>query len=141
VLVVGYAIYQGRHVFEALAERMQQNPALQVRFCLNVVRSDTDTSRSEVILSRFATRFKETQWPPGAPLPEVYYDPRSVADQEPVRSSLHAKCIVVDTRQVFISSANFTEAGQRRNIEVGLRIDSAPLAEQLAEHFARLRKH
>src|SRR5690606_682380 len=91
VLVVGYAIYQGRHVFEALAERMQQNPALQVCFCLNVARGDSDTSKSELILSQFSTRFKESQWPSGAPLPEIYYDPRSVADQEPVRSSLHAK--------------------------------------------------
>jgi phosphatidylserine/phosphatidylglycerophosphate/cardiolipin synthase-like enzyme len=30
--------------------------------------------------------------------------------------SLHAKCIAVDNEQVFVSSANFTEAGQDRNI-------------------------
>jgi phosphatidylserine/phosphatidylglycerophosphate/cardiolipin synthase-like enzyme len=74
-------------------------------------------------------------------LPVVYYDPRSVADDEQVRSSLHAKCVVVDDREVFVSSANFTEAGQERNIEVGLRINSPPIACQLTEHFNRLLDH
>ena len=74
-------------------------------------------------------------------MPEVYYDPRSVADEEPVRSSLHAKCIVVDAEQVFVSSANFTEAGQQRNIEVGLNIRSEWLAEQLIRHFKLLHAH
>lgn len=141
VLVVGYAVYQGRRVFEALAERMAQNPGLEVRLFLNVPRGDGDTTKKEVLLARFATRFKESQWPEGARLPEVFYDPRSVADEVPVRSSLHAKCVVVDEREVFVSSANFTEAAQERNIEVGLRIDSQPLARQLLTHFSLLRQH
>ena len=141
VLVVGYAVHQGRQVFESLAERMTKHPNLTVTFFLNVARNDSDTSKEEVVLARFATRFRESQWPSGARLPEVYFDPRSVADDEQVKSSLHAKCIVVDEREVFVSSANFTEAGQQRNIEVGLRISSQPLARRVAEHFALLRDH
>lgn len=141
VLVVGYAVYQGRRVFESLVERMAHIPALEVRLFLNVPRGDGDTTRKEVLLARFETRFKESQWPEGAALPEVYFDPRSVADDVPVRSSLHAKCVVVDEREVFVSSANFTEAAQERNIEVGLRIDSQPLARQLVRHFAKLKEH
>jgi phosphatidylserine/phosphatidylglycerophosphate/cardiolipin synthase-like enzyme len=56
----------------------------------------------------------------------------------PVRSSLHAKCIIVDAREVFVSSANFTEAGQERNIEVGLRLDNPWLARKLVEHFKKM---
>ena len=77
----------------------------------------------------------------GCRLPEVYYDPRSVADDKPVRSSLHAKCVVVDAEQVFVSSANFTEAGQERNIEVGLNIRSPWLAKQLIRHFKLLHEN
>ena len=51
---------------------------------------------------------------------------------------MHAKCIVVDGVQLFISSANFTEAAQNRNLEVGLLIRSAPLAESLARYFDTL---
>ena len=48
------------------------------------------------------------------------------------------KCIVVDNRSVFVSSANFTEAAQQRNLEVGLLIHSESLAEKLTRHFDTL---
>lgn len=138
VLVVGYAVYQGQRVFEALAKRMDEHPDLDVNFFLNISRPDRDETSSEIIVSQFRQRFKQTQWPDSSRLPNVYYDPRSVADDEPVRSSLHAKCVVVDLEHVFVSSANFTEAGQQRNIEVGLNIKSEWLAERLVKHFRHL---
>ncbi len=141
VLVVGYAVYQGQQVFESLAQRMEQLPDLDVQFFLNVPRPDRDKSLSEILVAKFRERFKTTQWPAGCRLPAVYYDPRSVADEEPVRSSLHAKCVVVDAKYVFVSSANFTEAGQERNIEVGLKIESEWLARQLIRHFKLLHEH
>jgi len=138
VTVVGYAVYQGQRVFEALARRMEDRPELDVQLFLNISRPDRDTTRSEILVSRFVERFKSKQWPSGARLPTVYYDPRSVADEVPIRSSLHAKCIVVDHQHVFVSSANFTEAGQQRNIEVGLRLDEPGLAKKLVEHFKKM---
>ncbi|QDT62492.1 hypothetical protein SV7mr_50400 [Stieleria bergensis] len=139
VLVVGYAVFQGQQVFEALANRMESNPDLDVRFFLNIARPDRDRNKSDILVSRFIQRFKSKKWPSGCCLPEIYFDPRSVADDAPVRSSLHAKCVVVDREQVFVSSANFTEAGQQRNIEVGLRIEQHALAEKLTMHFERMR--
>jgi phosphatidylserine/phosphatidylglycerophosphate/cardiolipin synthase-like enzyme len=52
--------------------------------------------------------------------------------------SLHAKCIVVDGKHVFISSANFTEAAQERNIEVGLLVQSRAVAERVCRFFDAL---
>lgn len=141
VLVVGYAIYQGNRVFESLAKRMDAIPDLDVQFYVNIARPDRDTTASEILVTRFKQRFKDSQWPMGSRLPELYYDPRSIADDEPVRSSLHAKCIVIDGELVFVSSANFTEAGQDRNIEVGLKISNEWLANQLTQHFQQLREH
>lgn len=141
VLVVGYAVYQGQQVFESLAKRMEDLPDLDVQFFLNVSRPDRDKTPSEILVAKFRERFKNTQWPNGCRLPEVYYDPRSIADDAPIRSSLHAKCVVVDAEQVFVSSANFTEAGQERNIEVGLNIQSDWLARRLIKHFMHLREH
>lgn len=140
VLVVGYAIYQGQQVFESLAKRMDELPDLNVQFFLNIARPDRDSTPSEILVTRFKQRFKDTQWPTGSRLPELYYDPRSIADDEPIRSSLHAKCIVIDGELVFVSSANFTEAGQQRNIEVGLSIRNPWLATQLSTHFQQLRE-
>lgn len=138
VIVVGYAIYQGRMVFEALARRMNELPGLDVEFYVNIPRPDNDTTKSEILVSRFVERFKATQWPKDSRLPKVYYDPRSVADDVRVRSSLHAKCVIVDNAHVFISSANFTAAGQERNIEVGLHLKSGYLALKTSLHFKKM---
>jgi phosphatidylserine/phosphatidylglycerophosphate/cardiolipin synthase-like enzyme len=140
VLLAGYAVYQGREVFRALAERMDAIPALRVRMFLDVQRHLGDEAPPEVLLAEFAHRFRTKEWP-WKRLPEVFYDPRSLALDTDKRSSLHAKCVVVDRRIAFVSSANFTEAAQERNIEVGVLVRSRTFAEQLAEHFEALAAH
>jgi phosphatidylserine/phosphatidylglycerophosphate/cardiolipin synthase-like enzyme len=137
VLVAGYAVYQGREVFRALADRMDQLPELKARMFLNVQRRHRDTTVDSEILREFAHRFKATDWP-GSRLPEVFYDPRSLDMDTNTRSSMHAKCIVVDRKLAFVSSANFTEAAQVRNIEVGVLIRAERFAERLVEHFEAL---
>lgn len=134
VLVAGYAFYQGKDVFEELGRRMDELPDLHVRVFLNVARKAEDTGSPAEIVSGFVQKFKAHNWPAGCRLPELYYDCRSlVAAEGPV--SLHAKCIVVDGREIFISSANFTEAAQHRNIEVGVLVVSTALARQATEFF------
>jgi phosphatidylserine/phosphatidylglycerophosphate/cardiolipin synthase-like enzyme len=91
-----------------------------------------------VLVRRFAERFKDQEWPKDRPLPEVFCDPRSLETATDKRAALHAKCVVVDTLHVFISSANFTEAAHERNIEVGLLIRSNWLAERVVRHFDAL---
>jgi phosphatidylserine/phosphatidylglycerophosphate/cardiolipin synthase-like enzyme len=137
VLVAGFAVYRGREVFRSLAERMAQRPGLRVRMFLDVQRHGGDTSGESEILARFAHRFRTHEWP-GGKLPELFYDPRSLATDTTKRSSLHAKCIVIDCRVAFVSSANFTEAAQVRNIEVGALIRSPEFAAKLAQHFEAL---
>ena len=135
VLVAGYAVYQGQRVFQALAERMQQRPALVVRLFLDVRRTAGDTSRAADVVRRFGEHFRRVDWPQGCPLPQVFYFPRSLDTAPAQRAALHAKCVVVDRQRVFVSSANFTEAAQERNIEVGLLIQSGWLAERIIGHF------
>lgn len=137
VLVAGYAVYQGRDVFRALAERMDKLPSLNVRMYLDVQRKQGDTTKDSEILRAFAQRFKKREWP-GKRLPQVYFDPRALGTEQLKRSSLHAKCIVVDRTCSFVSSANFTEAAQVRNIEVGVLVRSPYFANQLSHHFEAL---
>ena len=56
----------------------------------------------------------------------------------PPYSSLHAKCVVVDGLRALVSSANFTQRGQERNIEVGVLIEDATFAEFLSAQWMRL---
>lgn len=138
VLLAGFAVYQGRHVFKRLAERMVERPALRVRMFLDVRRPRLDTSLDSEIIRRFAKSFIAQDWPAEHPRPEVFYDPRSLAADPTKRSSLHAKCVVVDRQVALVTSANFTEAAHERNIEVGALIRSPRFAERLADHFGAL---
>jgi phosphatidylserine/phosphatidylglycerophosphate/cardiolipin synthase-like enzyme len=137
VTVVGYAVYQGKKVFEALARRADERPELAVRMFLDVQRARVDQSLSSQIVQRFAQRFRAREWP-GTRMPEVYHDPRSLETDGARRSSLHAKCVVVDRSVAFISSTNFTEAAQKRNIEIGVLIRSVSFADRLDSHFDAL---
>jgi phosphatidylserine/phosphatidylglycerophosphate/cardiolipin synthase-like enzyme len=138
VLVAGYAVYQGRAVFRALADRMAELPELSVRMFLDVQRGPGDTSMASEVVKRFAERFNTREWPEGRPLPQVFFDPRSLDLEADKRACLHAKCVVVDGETVFVSSANFTEAAQERNIEMGLLVRSRWLAERVTRHFDAL---
>lgn len=137
VIIAGYAVRQGQKVFKDLADKMVKRPTLTVRLYLNVQRTNGDTSKPEEILRRFSHSFRSSQWPPERPMPEVYYDPRGVELDRSKAASLHAKCVIVDARRLFISSANFTEAAQQRNIEVGVVLTSRVLAEKLTDFFEK----
>ncbi len=136
VLIAGFAIHQGKQVFDGLARRMDYMPALVVRMFLHVDRKYLDTTPTEKLLAQFARDFQAYQWP-GKRLPEIYYDPRTL-ETGSKRASLHAKCVVVDERWVLIGSANFTEAAQERNIEVGVSIDDRALSQMVVRQFDRL---
>ncbi|HEX5305643.1 MAG TPA: phospholipase D family protein [Dyella sp.] len=49
--------------------------------------------------------------------------------------SLHAKAIVVDSRQVFIGSMNMDERSRLLNTEMGIIVDNAPLAAAVEQFF------
>ena len=137
VLIAGYAVYQGQKVFRSLGDRMAQYPELDVRMFLDVSRKQSDTSSADALIARFVQQFKTSQWPNGMPLPNVYCCGQLIT-QNGKPGSLHAKCIVVDGKHVFISSANFTEAAQERNIEVGLLVQSVALADRVCRFFDAL---
>jgi len=138
VLVAGYAVYQGQRVFQALADRMQMKPNLRVQMFLDVRREPGDTSAASEVVRHFVDRFRQYDWPSDRPFPELFYFPSSLQERPQDRGSMHAKVIVIDQAKVFISSANFTEAAQERNIEVGLEIRSRLLADQVTKHFASM---
>lgn len=138
VLIAGYAVYQGQKVFHTLAERMAQNAGLQVRMFLDVPRKQGDTSSASAQIARFVHQFRTSQWPNGMPLPNVYCCEQLIDSQNGKPGAQHAKCIVVDEQTVFVSSANFTEAAQQRNIEVGLLVQSRTVSERVCRFFEAL---
>lgn len=136
VLVSSFALHQGARVFEALATRISERPGLSVRVFLHVGRGERDTRHDSELLREFATRFAR-QWP-WTPKPEVYYDPRSLSMDDDARANWHAKCVVVDDEHAFVTSANFTEWAQHRNVEAGVLVHNAAFARDVRRQFDAL---
>ena len=137
VLVAGFAVHRGKEIFRELARRMIELPSLDVVMLLNIPRGPGDTTVTNQLVARFALAFRRDHWP-GNPVPAVYYDPRSLAVGANARSSLHAKCVIVDEEIALVTSANFTEAAQVRNIEAGALIRDASFSQSLCRHFRAL---
>lgn len=137
VLVAGFAVYKGKQVFDRLAANMAHNPNLEVRMFLNVTRGHGDSRTETEIVGQFRRRFVTNHWT-GVRIPDLYYDPRALSAEPTLKAVLHAKCIVVDERWSFVTSANFTEAAQERNIEVGLLVEDTSLANALTLQFTGL---
>lgn len=137
ILIVGFAIHNGRSIFSGLAERMQIFPTLEVVLCLDISRPPSDTSDEQAIVARFAERFRTREWP-GGRLPRLYYDHRSLASDPSARSALHAKVVVSDNSRVLIGSANLTDAAFSRNIEIGAAISLPHVAISIRSHIESL---
>jgi PLD-like domain len=118
VLIGGYAFDHGEDIFAPLHEAMKER-GVETTIFVNTVKG-----------------FLEKNWPFGEPLPEIYSDPRT-ADPES-RVSLHAKWIVVDEAKALVTSANFTDRGQTRNIEMGVLIDDPDFASRLVQQWRGL---
>ena len=137
VLIATFAIDEGEKaagILGTLATRMDINPQLRARMFVNIPRKHRDTTPDSILIKKFADRFKDKIWP-GDRLPQVYFDPRSLATDGPTRACLHAKCVVVDHQRSLDTSANFTEAAQVRNIEAGVVINDPAFAKRLVKQF------
>ncbi|MDP1571943.1 MAG: DISARM system phospholipase D-like protein DrmC [Vicinamibacterales bacterium] len=136
VLVSSFVVRGGATVFKPLAARMAERPELHVRLFLHVGREWKDTRDESELLREFAAAFaSQWKWPQR---PEVFYDPRTVAADPAARAAWHAKCVLVDDELAFVTSANFTEWAQQRNVEAGVLVRSRHLAGQLRGQFEGL---
>lgn len=137
VIVAGYSIYNGKTVFKPLAERMDSIPDLQVTFLVHVGREGKDTTIETDLVAQYAKRFVSDNWP-GQRLPDMYYDPRGLQMAAAMRSNFHPKCLLVDGEEALVTSANFTMAAQKKNVEVGVKIKAPILVARLRTYFLSL---
>lgn len=131
VWVCGYSLYNAREIFTDLAR-----PELRVRMLLDV--GDTKGHSEDEAIKDFLDNFRRRHWPDGQPFPEIWYDPLSLLPSGPTRAVAHAKCVVADGQRLFVSSANFTEAAQNRNLEAGLLVASSALAGRMVDFLEGL---
>jgi phosphatidylserine/phosphatidylglycerophosphate/cardiolipin synthase-like enzyme len=140
VLIATYSLDRGeklKKLFGGLAQKMEAEPALEVRLFVNVARAHQDTTPAGILVRRFALHFRDELWP-GRVLPKLYHDPRALEMQGEKRACLHAKCVIVDDLYLFVTSANFSEAAHLRNIEAGVLMEDAGRAKAMRRYFDAL---
>lgn len=130
VLVAGYSFDHGAEIFEALHDAMKLH-GVEAELFVNIPRPKHRGDPRTVVRKWEESFFLENWRFPTRPT--IYFDPRDVSHEE--YSSLHAKCLVVDERFTLVTSANFTDRGQGRNIEVGAYIDDARFGRSLVEQW------
>jgi phosphatidylserine/phosphatidylglycerophosphate/cardiolipin synthase-like enzyme len=134
VLLAGYSFDHGKDILEPLHVAMTKRRAT-VDIYLDVATARRDVTDLDAYVQNEVSRFLSTQWP-WTPKPSVLVDPRTAAPASAGQhASMHAKCIVVDERWSLVGSANFTNRGQTRNIEVGALVDDVGLARAIASQF------
>lgn len=134
IILAGYSFTHGERLLEPLHRAMAER-GVEVLFFIDIKQPEAMPHSTKAYVDEKLTAFIRETWPFGAPYPSFYYDKRAPypgGDGRPY-ASLHAKCVIVDDEQAFISSANFTERGHERNIEAGVLLKD-PL---FSEHFAR----
>jgi phosphatidylserine/phosphatidylglycerophosphate/cardiolipin synthase-like enzyme len=119
-----------------LAERLRQ-AAKSKGMSWSLVSGPLQAAEGSVAQGRAVVEiFYRLMWPFGLPRPVVYFDPRT-ADQGSAMS-MHAKCVVIDHEHTLITSANFTDRGQARNIEAGVAITDRAFAASLTRQWLNL---
>jgi putative cardiolipin synthase len=134
IMVTPYLIpgEEGMRIFSDLRRRN-----VTVRLLTNSLESST-----ELLAQAGYMRYRPALLEQGIHLYEVRARPGNVrgsgenaANARFGQYSLHAKMFVFDRRRIFIGSMNFDQRSMHLNTEIGLLIDSAALAAQIAARF------
>jgi phosphatidylserine/phosphatidylglycerophosphate/cardiolipin synthase-like enzyme len=131
VLIAGYTFDHGSDLLATLHAAMQTR-GVAVEIFLHMDRASTEGDIPRHVRGK-AAEFIAQNWPFGPPHPRLYVARHTLLPR--ARGNLHAKCVVVDARWALVGSANFTQRGQERNIEVGLWVESEALARQVVAQF------
>jgi phosphatidylserine/phosphatidylglycerophosphate/cardiolipin synthase-like enzyme len=136
VIVGGFSFDHGEEIFRPLHAVMRDH-GVRASFFLDLDQGKITTEVGPAYATTRIDRFFRDNWPFGDSRPDVFYDPRTAVPGPPW-VSLHAKCVVVDDARALITSANFTDRGQTRNLEAGVLIEDAAFATKLAAQWRAL---
>ena len=139
VIIGGYA-FDRAEILAPLHYAMKDRGVAATIF-VDIDGSTSDPAQADAFAGTFIDGWLRRIWTFGPPKPDVYYDPRTaISGNIPGHewATLHARCIVVDEERSLITSANFTDRAQTRNIEAGVLIEDKGFAEELAGHWRQL---
>ncbi|WP_261226432.1 DISARM system phospholipase D-like protein DrmC [Ancylothrix sp. D3o] len=126
LLLISFAVYKVPEIAAALVDAINRGVNLRII----VETSDSDNAKipfgiKTAFGAEIVSRAQVFVWP---------HEQRPT-DSEGRFGSLHIKCLVVDSSDLFISSANLTEYALALNMEMGVLVHSKELAGQVIEHI------
>ncbi len=136
VILAGYSFKNAASVLAPL-HRTMANRNVEAFFFVDIPQVDHCQTDPIAYGSAALQDFLKDNWPFGRPYPHLYCDKRALTPGPPW-CSLHAKCVAVDGKRAFVSSANFTTRGQDRNIEAGVLLCDPTFAAQLERQWMGL---
>jgi hypothetical protein len=139
VIVASYVFYQCRELLAPLAAKLDANPDFKVRFIVDLSHQRKHaTEPLPVVANRFKTNFLSDLWS-GTREPEFWHDPRVFQEDDRKKAGvMHAKVVIIDSECALLTSANFTEAAQNRNIEAGTIVRQIHQVSHLRSYFEGL---
>ena len=138
VVLAGYSFRNAQSVLLPLQRAMVEH-GVDVHFFVDIPQPQQHQADEEAYGHEQLAIFLKNNWPFETPPPILYCDRRALQTGRGASyCSLHAKCVTVDSRRAFVSSANFTLRGQDRNIETGVLIDDPQFAIQLDRQWMSL---
>ncbi|MCX6875023.1 MAG: phospholipase D-like domain-containing protein [Verrucomicrobia bacterium] len=139
VIVASYVFYQCRGLLAPLAVKLDADPNFKVRFIVDLSHQRQHaTEPLPIVANRFKTNFLSDLWS-GNRQPEFWHDPRIFDEEDRKKAGvMHAKVVIIDSEAALVTSANFTEAAQNRNIEAGVIVRQSHQVACLRSYFEGL---
>lgn len=133
IYVVSFAAYKLDGVMEALHDAAKNGVLIRC-----VLESSEHETAGQMTMSSMHAFLTD-----GLAHTQVFVWPheKRARDDNGRTGKLHAKCIVVDSAQAFISSANLTEHALNLNMELGILVRGNVIAKQITEHIDLLISH
>lgn len=139
VIVASYVFHQAEHILAPLAEKMNAFPDFKVRIIVDLSHQrEHEAEPLPIVANRFKAKFLAGPWQ-GSRAPEFWHDPRIFEEQDRKKAGvMHAKVVIIDDHAALVTSANFTEAAQNRNIEAGIIVRHRHQVGRLRSYFEGL---
>ena len=111
IILVGYAMIDKKNeeLFESL-----KNAAKERNVTIKIIFDKATKSKKWGKWTKSPKKIISQVWGDLEHFPEIYtYDA--------TKSSLHAKLLIIDDEEIFVTSANLTDRAMTRNLEIGIR--------------------
>lgn len=121
VILTSYVFSYAKELLAPLVAKHDADGTFRVRIITDLSHQRKQADEPlPVVANRFRKHFLEHHWV-GHRAPELWHDPRVFKPEPDSKPGvMHAKVVIIDHTAALITSANFTEAAQNRNIEAGV---------------------